>query len=104
MAGEVNARVVAVRDIAHGIESYQQRSSQAIASARSELNQLAAEFQTAVARSQQALHQAQRELEAAQAALAACQENCGGLQQAVARCAAAEGAARQRHERNLRAQ
>ena len=104
MAGDViHARVMAVRDLSHGVAAYGRGVETALQAARSALNNTSTHFETAVVRSEQRWRVAQRATAQARAALAACVEGCGGLAAAVARCQAAEVAAQRTHDRNRRA-
>jgi len=100
----VKARITAVKEIAHGLGTYNRGLQSAVASARSDLNAVTAEFQLAVVGSQRRLQAAQNSTRAAAAALAACRENCGSQQQALSRARVQEDLADREHQSNKQAQ
>lgn len=96
----VQARVAAVKEIAHGVTSYERRLQQTLDIARRDLNQATAEFQATVLSSNREVLAAARRREGARAELARCRENCGHLERALADATAAERMATQRHAAN----
>lgn len=104
MSDELRARTSAVTAVAHGVTQLARGTEAAATTARNDLNRIGAEFQAALVRSQQQLTQSERMLDQAEAALRACRENCGPLQDAVARCARARDVAQRLHEQNRRAE
>jgi chromosome segregation ATPase len=82
--GEIHARVGAVKQVAHGLAGYQRATEAALSGARADLNKASAEMQALVADRERRLGAARRRVEAAAAELARCEEDCGGLQRALA--------------------
>jgi chromosome segregation ATPase len=104
MTDPVHARVSAVKEIHHGLASYDRAFATALSSARADVNRAHAEMQLVVADSQRQLLAAERRTAMAQAELARCQEGCGALEQAVARARVQQADAQRRLERNRKAQ
>jgi hypothetical protein len=99
----VRAQVRAVADLSHGVTRFGEGLQAGLASARSELNRHASEFQTAVIASDRALRDAQRRCQQIADELERCEGDCNGLAEASRRANAAEQAAQRGHDMNRRA-
>ena len=85
MTAPVQARIKAVKDLAHGLATYERALDTAVASARSDLNRASAEFQVAVADSYRRLNAATHRVEGLRLELARCRAGCEGIASALAR-------------------
>ena len=103
MGSPVDARVSAVRTLAHGLTTYERGLQSAIASARSDLNRACADMELRTAQAQTAFDRAAREAEARQAELDRCAENCSRLAHACRQAIIVRDECKRRWEKHKRA-
>jgi hypothetical protein len=104
MAAPVQARVQAVKDLAHGLATYERALGAAVASARSDINRAGAEFQVAVADSYRRLNAATHRVEGLRMDLARCERGCEGIASALGRAEVERQECERRVARNRQAE